>query len=193
MNIKGKEYMLVNDRIKEFWRLYPNGKIITELVSNNDGVCVFKATVYKNPKILAEMLDKGTKYSLEATLDLNVTDRILPDATGYAYEVEGSTFINKTSYIENCETSAVGRALGILGIGIDTSIASAEEVQNAILQQNTVIDENKVQALKMSINNHKLGDAIVEQVLEKYGYEDIEDIKVCDYMRIVKEFEEEIK
>ena len=57
MNIKGKEYMLVNDRIKEFWRLYPNGKIITELVSNNDGVCVFKATVYKNPKILTEMLD----------------------------------------------------------------------------------------------------------------------------------------
>ena len=52
-----------------------------------------------------------------------------------AYEKEGSTFINKTSYIENCETSAWGRALGNLGIGIDTSIASAEEVQNAVLNQ----------------------------------------------------------
>ena len=57
-------------------------------------------------------------------------------ATGLAYEKEGSTFINKTSYIENCETSAWGRALGNLGIGIDTSIASAEEVGNAIKQQN---------------------------------------------------------
>ena len=56
-------------------------------------------------------------------------------ATGYAYEKEGSTFINKTSYIENCETSAIGRALGIFGIGIDGSVASAEEVRNAKANQ----------------------------------------------------------
>ena len=55
--------------------------------------------------------------------------------SGHAYEKEGSTFINRTSYIENCETSAVGRALGMCGFGIDTSIASSEEVQNAILNQ----------------------------------------------------------
>ena len=55
--------------------------------------------------------------------------------TGTAYEKEGSSFINKTSYIENCETSAVGRALGFAGFGIDTSIASAEEVMNAQYQQ----------------------------------------------------------
>ena len=42
--------------------------------------------------------------------------------------------INKTSYVENCETSAVGRALAMLGIGIDTSIASANEVEDAIAQ-----------------------------------------------------------
>jgi len=47
-------------------------------------------------------------------------------ATGHALEKKDSTFINQTSYIENCETSAVGRALGILGIGVDTAIASAE-------------------------------------------------------------------
>ncbi len=56
--------------------------------------------------------------------------------TGTAYEKENSSFINKTSYIENCETSAVGRALGMAGFGIDTSIRSAEEMQNADLQQN---------------------------------------------------------
>ena len=54
---------------------------------------------------------------------------------GHAYEKEGSSYINKTSFIENCETSAVGRALGMCGIGVDTSIASADEVANAIVQQ----------------------------------------------------------
>ena len=56
-------------------------------------------------------------------------------ATGHAEEYMGSSYINKTSFIENCETSAIGRALGLLGIGIDTSIASAEEVSNAISNQ----------------------------------------------------------
>ena len=56
-------------------------------------------------------------------------------ATGNAYEKEASTFINKTSYIENCETSAIGRALGVYGIGIDASLASAEEVVNAVNNQ----------------------------------------------------------
>ena len=54
---------------------------------------------------------------------------------GHAYEKENSSFINKTSYIENCETSAVGRALGMCGFGIETSIASYEEVANAIKNQ----------------------------------------------------------
>ncbi len=56
-------------------------------------------------------------------------------ATCHAYEKEGSSFINKQSYIENCETSSVGRCLGILGIGIENGIASDEEVKNAKLNQ----------------------------------------------------------
>ena len=99
-NIKGKEYAEVNERVRVFRQLYPEGIIATELVSNTNGVCVFKATVFSEQ-------DK-------------------PLASGYAYETENSTYINKTSYIENCETSAVGRALGFLGIGINTSIASAD-------------------------------------------------------------------
>ena len=108
IDIKGKEYVMVNERILHFWNNY-EGSIETELLSNEDGICIFKATIY------------------------NQDHKIL--ATGHAYEKEGSTFINKTSYIENCETSAVGRALGLLGIGIETSIASAEEVGNAVAQQ----------------------------------------------------------
>ena len=109
VNLKGKEYVMVNDRILAFKKLYPSWAIVTELVKLSEGICVIKATI----------LNEDGK----------------PMATGHAYEKEGSSFINKTSYIENCETSAVGRALGLLGIGIETSIASAEEVANAIKQQ----------------------------------------------------------
>ena len=111
-DIKGKEYAEVNQRIKAFRMVYPEGFINTEMLSNENGVCVFKATVGFED-------EKGI--------------RVL--GVGHAYEKEGSTFINKTSYIENCETSACGRALGMAGFGIDTSVASAEEVQNAINNQ----------------------------------------------------------
>lgn len=108
IDVKGKEYADVAQRVKAFRSLYPNGSISTEILSLEDGVCVMKATC------------------------ADEAGNIL--GTGLAYEKEGSSYINKTSYIENCETSAVGRALGFAGIGIDTSIASAEEVLNAQYQ-----------------------------------------------------------
>lgn len=107
-NIKGKEYAEVNQRIKAFRMCYPMGYIRTELLSVQDGVCIMRAEVGIGENILG---------------------------TGTAYEKETSSYINKTSYIENCETSAVGRALGMAGFGIDTSVASYEEVSNAIAQQ----------------------------------------------------------
>lgn len=107
-NIKGKEYAEVNQRIKAFRMCYPEGFIRTQLLSVEDGVCIMRAEVGDGQNILG---------------------------TGTAYEKETSSYINKTSYIENCETSAVGRALGMAGFGIDTSVASYEEVANAIAQQ----------------------------------------------------------
>lgn len=114
LDVKGKDYVEVNKRVMAFRELEPNGSISTEIVSLENGVVVMKA-----------MVTDGD-------------GRIL--GTGFAYEKESSSFINKTSYIENCETSAVGRALGFCGIGIDTSIASAEEVQNAIKQQEQKVE-----------------------------------------------------
>lgn len=108
-DIKGKDYAEVNQRIKAFRMVYPEGTITTEIISLENGVCTMKATAMNEGKILG---------------------------TGFAQEKEGSTFINKTSYIENCETSAVGRALGMCGFGIDTSVCSAEELQNALNNQN---------------------------------------------------------
>lgn len=125
-DIKGKEYAEVNQRIKAFRMVEPNGSILTEILSNSNGVVVFKASV------------------------LNGDGNIL--ATGHAYEKEDSSFINKTSYIENCETSAVGRALGLCGFGIDTSIASYEEVKNAVINQQpkelTPLEKAKKMTLK---------------------------------------------
>lgn len=133
-NIKGKNYAEVPQRIKAFRMLYPEGLIETQLVSCEDGMCVMRATVgyYK---------EDGTVVVL---------------GTGTAYERENASNINKTSYIENCETSAVGRALGMAGFGIDVSVASAEEVQTAIMQQeelNAKIDATKAEALSMLIKD----------------------------------------
>lgn len=105
-----KDYAEVNQRIKAFRQCYPDGSITTEILSISNGVVMMKATVADGDgKVIA---------------------------TGLAYEKENSTFINKTSYIENCETSAVGRALGMCGFGIEVSVASYEEVTNAQENQN---------------------------------------------------------
>lgn len=111
IDIKGKKYVTVSERIRYFNEVYPNGKITTEIEKVGDGIVLMQSMV---------------------TPDVEYSDRFF---TGFAYEKEEGSFINKTSYIENCETSAVGRALAMMGIGVDTSIASAEEVQNAIKQQ----------------------------------------------------------
>jgi hypothetical protein len=116
-DIKGKDYAEVNQRIKAFRMVYPTGTIRTEIISIKDGVCIIRAEV----RAITEYREGQFE-----TVTLG---------TGTAYEKEGSSFINSTSYIENCETSAVGRALGMAGFGIDVSVASAEEVQNAILNQ----------------------------------------------------------
>lgn len=126
-NIKGKDYVEVNQRIKAFRKLYPEGFIDTEIVSNENGVVVMLAEVGYYKEIF---LDDGKNFFRKVVL-----------GTGHAYEKEDSSFINKTSYIENCETSAVGRALGMLGLGVDTSVASAEEVRNAINNQDPTLED----------------------------------------------------
>lgn len=151
-DIKGKNYAEVNQRIKVFRMLYPNGFIHTGLQSNQDGVCIMRAEVgYFN--------EDGTKTIL---------------GTGTAYEKENSTFINKTSYIENCETSAVGRALAMCGIGIDTSIASKEEVENAIENQKTKAPS--LATLKAKIKTAQLTDEEIENTLKHYKVDNLKDL-----------------
>lgn len=107
VNIRGKQYLTVGRRVVDFRAAHPDWTISTEVLGVGDQVMV-KALI------------------------LDDTGRVL--ATGHAEEERGSTNINKTSALENCETSAVGRALSMLGMG-GTEIASADEVANAINQQ----------------------------------------------------------
>lgn len=107
IDIKGKPYVQVHERIKAFRSIpgFERYRIDTEIYHLADGEVIVKAFIY-NPS--------GEVVS-----------------SGHAYELKDSSFINKTSHIENAETSAVGRALGFLGIGVDDDIASIEEVVNA--------------------------------------------------------------
>ena len=108
VKIHGKEYKTVALRIQEFREKHPDFTIQTELVEANDTLVVMKATISMGPQVIA---------------------------TGYAEEVRTASKINRTSALENAETSAVGRALAFFGLG-GSEIASADEVANAINQQN---------------------------------------------------------
>ena len=76
------------------------------------------------------------------------------------------------------------------GFGIDTSIASFEEVANAIQQQDSekVIDKKMVESLNLSISNNNISKEIVDLILSQYGYKKTEEIKIKDYMSIVDDF-----
>ena len=113
VDVQGRDYVMVNQRVKAFRMVYPDGFIRTSIINWENGIVVFKASC---------------GYHTEDGRELIVGE-------GTAYEKENSSNVNRTSYIENCETSAVGRALGMAGFGIDASMASAEEVQNAMLNQ----------------------------------------------------------
>lgn len=155
-DIKGKDYAEVNQRIKAFRMVYPTGSILTEMVSNENGVCVFKATVGYN--------------------DENGNGKIL--GTGTAYEKENSTFINKTSYIENCETSAVGRALGMCGFGIDVSVASYEEVQNAINNQGEQKETPKATDKQISLIEDLYTDEEMETACKRVNVQSIRELTI---------------
>lgn len=106
VDIKGKKYVLVSDRVIEFNRLYGDkGSIKTKLLTTSgDKVVAFKAIVSPD----------GERQF-----------------TGHAQETWGDGYINKTSALENAETSAVGRALAMMGIGVIDSIASVDELTKA--------------------------------------------------------------
>lgn len=105
-----QNYETVAQRLERFWTDHPSGKVLTELIEAGSNYWIFKATIYKK------------------------NDDVNPISTGHAHEVIGASQINKTSALEVCETSAVGRALALAGYH-GSQIASAEEITRAKQRQ----------------------------------------------------------
>lgn len=151
--IKGKEYVQVNERIIAFRKLpeYSGFSIETEVIAIDSETCVIKATIRDSAGSLV--------------------------STGLAQEDRSSSTINKTSFVENCETSAVGRALGFLGIGIESSIATAEEVSMAIAKQDIPATPKAPVELSKAMSYIQEGANAPERkkrfddVVKKYGSE----------------------
>ena len=108
VNIRGKEYLTVAYRIKQFRVDHPDWQIHTDIIEMDEDRVVVRAEICDSASVTI--------------------------ATGHAEEKRSSSQINQTSALENCESSAVGRALAFAGYG-GSEIASADEVQNAIYQQ----------------------------------------------------------
>ena len=127
VNIRGKQYVEVKERVKYFRqeKKYEGWTIATEFPVLDAETAICKAMV------------------------LNSEGRVI--ATGHAHELQANGNINKTSFIENCETSAVGRCLAIMGIGVDDSMASAGEVADAISTQDKPVVKKAAAAPKVKV------------------------------------------
>ena len=102
------EYTTVRERVIEFWKRYPNGRIETEILDWSDKRFIVGARLYR-----------------EATDDK-------PFSTGFAHEVITDRGVNKDFALENGVTSAIGVACGHANIGIDKHKPSQEEMKKVV-------------------------------------------------------------
>ena len=143
VNIRGKQYETVALRVQKFREKHPDYRLITEIIERTDACVVMRAAIYNGDTLLA---------------------------TGHAEEYRKASEINKTSALENCETSAIGRALASLGLG-GTEFASADEVARAVSGakgEAPIISPVKSAAAELSDESmshvQNVADAIIEAV-----------------------------
>lgn len=118
------EYQTVQERIDLFWEAYPNGRLNLELVSISESQVVFKAEVYLN------------------------RDDVFPAAVDYAEERLNSSPVNKTSFVENCSTSAIGRAISLLGGKFSPKGKRPSQTEMAKVERLSTPNKNWLQVLE---------------------------------------------
>ena len=151
IDMKGKNYAMVPERVTAFRKLYPEGFIRTEILHNDGTTVLMRSTV-------GYYREDGSEAIL---------------STGMAQEIRGKGMVNGTSHIENCETSAVGRALGMIGLGLNGGgICSAEELVNAVVSQKQM-DEDFAKA-KKDIEARKLAELDAKKPVKKDAPADVE-------------------
>ena len=149
INIKGKQYVEVNERLKYFRANFKDYSLTSEITHIDSNMCVVKSEI------------------------VSPDGRVV--ASGHAHEIQSSNYINKTSYVENCETSSWGRCLGNFGIGIDSSVASADEVKMAIDKSNIITPKSK----ELKLMTVKIFESMIKAIDE--GKSDLVRERWTDY------------
>lgn len=163
VNIRGKEYKTVALRVQEFHEQTDNLFIQTEIVLNTDVLVVMKASI------------------------VDIQGHV--HATGHAEEFRGSSNINRTSALENAETSAIGRALASFGLG-GQEFASANEVQGAIAQQGKLAAPEKIAAIQAWLENGTLQPHMLEQ---RFGHCNLPQLLDVEADRVINGVNQSIK
>ena len=120
MSFNPADYAEVAERLPLFWKDCPRGRIITEII-----------------------VDDGTRIVMRAELYADIGDTV-PTTTGFAEEIRGSSMVNKTSALENCETSAIGRALANYQFQGSKKRASLEEMVKVYRQGEQAVSDAPV-------------------------------------------------
>lgn len=142
MGFNPDNYETVEERLVRWWAAHPNAQIVTTMVHYDGKTVVFKAEGIVDGRVIA---------------------------TGYAEEVHGSSPVNKTSFVENCETSSVGRMIGNSPLGTKPGARpSRQEMQKVERQGGNVVQagsalagivtERQLQYIKKLAKNRGLDD-----------------------------------
>lgn len=144
-----EDYVPVSERLERFYERFPDGRITTAIVEHNleSGFVLMRAEVFRN------------------------ADDAQPAATGHAFEVRGESYVNKTSYIENAETSSVGRALALLGFEVKRGVASREEIQKAARMQAAAPTKGQAQSQPTAEEQKTDFDREILQAAVELGYD----------------------
>ena len=150
IDLKGKNYAMVSERVTAFRKIWPEGFILTDIVFNDGTTIIMKATV-------GYYREDGSQVIL---------------ATDYAQEVRGKGLVNGTSHVENCSTGCTGRAIGKLGIGLNGGgICSAEELVNAVVAQRQT--EEDFEKIKKDIEQSKIAELEAKKPVKKDAPTDV--------------------
>ena len=142
MGFNPDNYETVEERLVRWWAAYPNAQIVTTMVHYDGKTVVFRAEGIVESRVIA---------------------------SGYAEEVHGSSPVNKTSFVENCETSAIGRMIGNSPLGTKPGARpSRQEMQKVERQGGNVVQagsalagivtERQLQYIKKLAKNRGLDD-----------------------------------
>lgn len=179
LKLGAKNYAQVNERIKAYRKVYPTGKIETEILEIKEDYVRIRATVTDTEEYI---IATGT-----------ATEKLTGDAR--------KDNVNLTSMVENCETSAVGRALGFAGFGVDTAIASAEDIEKAktgaklfeIYKDMFIHEEEAKKVIKVSIGElmrkHGVVKAALAEVVERELWTSLEEMSAHQ----LRKLEEKLK